>query len=68
MTRILQRLKERKKELRSDAKDKELKAQLKGEPTKQDMWTQFLLIGEHRIAEIDYIIMLLKEEGIIKSR
>lgn len=63
---ILQRLKERKKEIRSDEKNKELKKALKGEPVVQDMWEQFVLLGEHRIAEIDYIIILLKEEGIIK--
>lgn len=60
---ILERLKERRLELKSDLKDKKVK-----EVVGKEMWKELCLITEHRIAELDYIIILLKEEGIIKSK
>lgn len=52
-----------------DQRNKEIKKGLKGVPVKEnDMWEQFLIDGQHRIAELDYITILLKEEGIIKAK
>jgi len=58
---ILQRLNERKKELRDEMKEmKDWDFTLEEKKTQR-------LFNEHRIDEIDYIIVLLKEEGIIKQ-
>ena len=57
--------KKRRRELRSDAKNKDIKNGLKGVPLKDnDMWKQFLIDGQHRIAELEYIIAEILERKI----
>ena len=58
---ILQRLKERRKELTQE--QKEIKT---WDLSKEEKGIQ-KIIGRHRIDELDYIIVLLKKEGIIKE-
>ena len=56
---ILQRLKERRRELSQEQKE------IKNWDMTKEEKIQQRIIGEHRIAELDYIMILLKEEGLI---
>ena len=60
---ILQRLKDRKKELKSDlTRDRDA---LKYGTIDKQLYQELKNITDHRIDELDYIIIVLKEEGII---